>query len=324
MRVLVTGGLGVNGSWVTRNLLNEGHEPIVFEARADYSLAPDIEGQFPLVLGDVADLDALVAACQNYRVERIVHLAALMPNDSQDRLRQGFIINALGAVNVFEAARQCDVQRVVFTSSKSAYGRVPDTPYGPPEYTPIAETATCDPVIAYDIEKFAAEVMARNYQQNYGMEIVSLRFGTIYAPGKLARHGRMGLLAVMIENALAGVETSIPSGGDQVDDVMYVGDVARGITLSLFAAPELEPMYNIATGYGTTPRQFAEAVRAVIPDAEINVGPGMDYLGMGINYYSISDISLAKRDLGYEPAYGLREGIEDYVATVRSLGLGAE
>ena len=104
-------------------------------------------------------------------------------------------------------------------------------------------------MIAYDIEKFAAEVMARNYQQNYGMEIVSLRFGTIYAPGKLARHGRMGLLAVMIENALAGMETSIPSGGDQVDDVMYVGDVARGITLSLFAAPELEPMYNIATGY---------------------------------------------------------------------------
>ena len=75
----------------------------------------------------------------------------------------------------------------------------------------------------------------------------------------------------------------------EFDDVMYVGDVARGITLSLFAAPELEPMYNIATGYGTTPRQFAEAVRAVIPDAEINVGPGMDYLGMGINYYSISE-----------------------------------
>ena len=133
MRVLVTGGLGVNGSWVTRNLLNEGHDPIVFEARADYSLAPDIEGQIAHLVNSVMwlDLDALVTACQNYRVERIVHLAALMPNDSQDRLRQSFIINALGAVNVFEAAHQCDVQRVVFTSSKSAYGRVSSTPYGP-------------------------------------------------------------------------------------------------------------------------------------------------------------------------------------------------
>ena len=71
---------------MTRNLLNEGHDPIVFEARADYSLAPDIEGQFPLVLGDVADLDALVAACRELSCG--AHCApcyTLMPNDSQGR-----------------------------------------------------------------------------------------------------------------------------------------------------------------------------------------------------------------------------------------------
>jgi UDP-glucose 4-epimerase len=320
MRVLVTGGLGVNGSWVTRELLELGHTPVVFETRDDTSLLPDLAGQFPVVISDIMDLDALVSVCKRENIDAIAHLAALMPPQCQSQLRLGFEVNGLGAVNVFEAARLADVPRVVFTSSKSAYGRIPDGPHSYPSYEPIREDHPCDPVIAYDVSKLAAEGMAANYRSECGLEIASLRFGTILAPGKLARHGEMAILSGMIEAAMAGQRTSIAKGGDEVDDVMYVGDVVNGIICALVAPAVPSPVYNIATGVGVSLFDFADVVRSVVPGAQIDVGPGLDYYGYGVNYCSISDISLARAELGYEPKFTIHKAVEEYVTVAGRLG----
>ena len=71
MRVLVTGGLGVNGCWVTRDLLEMGHEPIVFDNRPDFTLLRDVSRDFPFVQGDITDLDQLVSVCRDHQIERI-------------------------------------------------------------------------------------------------------------------------------------------------------------------------------------------------------------------------------------------------------------
>lgn len=319
MRILVTGGIGVNGSWVTRKLLQRGHEPVVFENRADLSLVQDIAGQFPLVSGDVRDVDALVDACRTHRVECIVHLAALMPPDSQANLLRGFEVNALGSVTVFEAARLAGVRRVVYSSSKSAYGAIPDGEHAHPHYRPVPETHPCDPVIAYDIGKLAPEYMGRNYASDHGLEFTALRYGTIFGPGKLARHGEMSIFCAIVENAVDGRPTRIPLGGDQVDDLMYVDDAAEGTVLAALAPTLPHPVYNIASGVGTSLLDFGATVRSVLPSADIEIGPGLDYLGMGINFYSVSDISRAGRELGYAPRFTLREGIEHYVSTLGRL-----
>ncbi|MBA3368198.1 MAG: NAD-dependent epimerase/dehydratase family protein [Geodermatophilaceae bacterium] len=124
VNVLVTGGLGVNGSSVTRKLLERGHLPVVLENRPDPSLTRDIAGQFPVVEADITDLSALVAAAEEHSVERVVFMAALMPGQVQADPLLGFQVNAMGAVNVCEMARQVGIGRVVFTSSKAAYGEI--------------------------------------------------------------------------------------------------------------------------------------------------------------------------------------------------------
>ena len=79
MKILVTGGLGVNGCWVTRDLLAMGHEPVVFDARPDFTLLRDINSSFHFIQGDITSLEELVIACKENKVDRICHLAAIYP-----------------------------------------------------------------------------------------------------------------------------------------------------------------------------------------------------------------------------------------------------
>jgi UDP-glucose 4-epimerase len=324
MKVLVTGGLGVNGSSVTRRLLELGHQPVVFENRPDHSLTADIEGEFPVCIGDVTDLSSLVSAATEHGVDRVVHMAALMPGQVQSDPALGFQVNAVGAVNVCEMARIVGLGRVVFMSSKAAYGEIRAPEHRHPTYRPIQEDEPCNPVLVYDVCKVAAEGMGRNYGRDHGIEFAALRFATIFGPGKLTRHGKMSILSQILENAMAGVPTAVGQGGDQQDDMIYVEDVAEGVVGATLAERLDHPVYNIGSGRGSTLHDFAAAVRESVPDAEIEIGPGLDFFQMGVNYYSVFDIRRARGDFGYQPRYSLAAGVRHYMETMDRLGLAPQ
>jgi UDP-glucose 4-epimerase len=320
VRLLVTGALGVNGAPVMRKFLKHGLEPVAYDVRPDFSLLRDLEGKFELVRGDINDPATLTRTLLERRIQRLVHLAALMPPDAQADPLTGFRVNALGTVQVLEAARIAGVERVLFTSSRAAYGEITGE-YGHPTYRPVGEDHPLNPVIVYDVTKAASEGMGRNYQRNYGLEFVALRFATIYGPGKLARHGPVSLHSRIIETALAGQPVRIPRGGDQRDDVMYVEDVADAIVLATLKEQPKYWVYNIGSGAARSLAEFAVAVRRWIPRADIEIGPGLDYFGMGVNYYCRFDITRAREDLGYVPRYSFEAGVGHYLEMMERLGL---
>jgi UDP-glucose 4-epimerase len=321
VNVLITGGLGVNGSSVTRRLREKGHLPVVLENRPDTSLVADIAADIAVVNGDVTDLEGLVAVLRDHAIERIVHMAALMPGQVQADPFLGFTVNAMGAVTVFEAARRAGVSRVVFTSSKAAYGEIVASEHRHPNYQPIREDHPSRPVLVYDVCKVAAEGMGRHYRRDHGIEYAALRFGTIFGPGKLVRHGKVSILSQIVENAAAGRPTRIAQGGDQRDDMVYVEDVAAGVVAAVLADRLDHDTYNIGSGRGSTLHDFADAVRANIPDADIEIGPGLDYLQMGVDYYSVFDLARARADLGYDPQFDLADGVQHYLKTMQRVGL---
>jgi UDP-glucose 4-epimerase len=248
-------------------------------------------------------------------------MAALMPPDAQRDPLNGFRVNAFGTVQVLEAARIAGVERVIFTSSRAAYGEIPPGPHSHPTYEPVNEEHACHPVIVYDVCKVASEGMGLNYQRNFGLQFVALRFGAIYGPGKLARHGNVSIHSKIIENALAGQSVHIPKGGDQRDDMIYVDDIAEGVVLATLKDKPAYSIYNIASGEAHTLEEFSDAVRAEIPGAHIEIGPGLDFFDMGVNYYCRFDITRAREDLGFAPRFSFREGVHDYVATMGRLNL---
>ncbi|MFH0914369.1 MAG: NAD(P)-dependent oxidoreductase [Chloroflexota bacterium] len=324
MNILVTGGLGVNGAWVTRQLREQGHKPVVYENRWDTSLLPDLVGKVEIVLGDILDLATVIRTIKEHKVQCICHLAALMPDQAEANPLMGFQVNALGTVNILEAARIMGVERVVYTSSKGAYSPFAGE-YGYPAYKPVDEDYPKYPTHSvYGAGKVASELMAHRYHQKYGLDIIILRFVGIYAPGKKARHGLIAIHSKMIENAMLGRPTRIPRGGDEKDDVMYVKDVANSIVLACLVKDHKSLAFNIGTGRLYKLADFVEAIQKIYPEAVFEIGPGRDYQGRegrATSTYCTLDITKAREELGYRPQFGLEEGVRDYVDTMKFLGL---
>ncbi|OGA67040.1 MAG: hypothetical protein A3G81_03265 [Betaproteobacteria bacterium RIFCSPLOWO2_12_FULL_65_14] len=320
MRVLVTGGLGVIGVRVVRKLLERGIQPVVCDFRPDFSLLPDLEGRFEFVAGDVTDFGSVSRLVREQHIERIVHLAAFIDPDMGKLAHRSFNVNTLGTVNLLEAARLAGITRFVHASSRGVYGETPHG-VGGPGYIPLDEDHPKHPVSAYDVTKLAAEEMGKLYRVLHDIEFAALRFAGIYGPGKQARHGKMSLRSRLVEDPVAGKPVRLERGGDQLDDIIYVDDVAESLVLAAVAERLNRAAYNIGSGKGQTLRQFADAVRAAVPGADIEIGPGLNPMGFDVHYYAILDISRARDDLGYAPRFGLAEGVRDYVRSLREITL---
>lgn len=320
MNILVTGGLGVNGAWVTRQLLEQGHRPVVYENRMDTLLVPDIMDKIEIVIGDILDLSTVIRTVKEYSIQCICHLAALMPGASQANPWLGFQVNALGTVNILEAARIMEVERVVFTSSIGVYSPFTGE-FGYPTYKPVDEDYPKYPTtMVYSAAKVASELMCFQYNRNYGLDFVILRFSEIYGIGKKTRHGPIAIYNRMIENAMLGKPTTIPHGGDEKTDMVYVKDVANSIVLSCFTRSRKHHVFNIGAGIVYKLEDVANAIRKLYPQAAFDIGPGLDYIGFG-RAYCLFDISKAKAELGYHPQFTLEDGIKDYVETMEKLNI---
>lgn len=320
MNILVTGGLGVNGAWVTRQLLEQGHRPVVYENRMDTLLVPDIMDKIEIVIGDILDLSTVIRTVKEYSIQCICHLAALMPGASQANPWLGFQVNAIGTVNILEAARIMEVERVVFTSSIGVYSPFTGE-FGYPTYKPVDEDYPKYPTtMVYSAAKVASELMCFQYNRNYGLDFVILRFSEIYGIGKKTRHGPIAIYNRMIENAMLGKPTTIPHGGDEKTDMVYVKDVANSIVLSCFTRSRKHHVFNIGAGIVYKLEDVANAIRKMYPQAAFDIGPGLDYIGFG-RAYCLFDISKAKAELGYHPQFTLEDGIKDYVETMEKLNI---
>ena len=319
MNVLITGGMGVNGAVTARLLVKEGLRPVLLDNRRDLSLMQDIKDKVDSVEADVCDQQALEKLVDDYKITHIAHLAALMPEPAEANPRLGIKVGVDGTVNILEVARAKGIKRVVFTSSKAVYGEISGEE-GPPTFKPVREDHPKHPVDLYGSIKVCCEEVGRYYREAYGIEFIALRFVSIYGPGKEARHGPLSFYGQLIEKAREGGKWVIPQGGDQQNDAVYVGDVARSVYLALKAEKPGEWVFNIGTGKAWTPRDFLNAAAKMFPDHQIDLGPGPSKLGRSKQSYCVFDISAAKKHLGYEPAYDVEAGVRDYVATLELIG----
>jgi len=319
MKYLITGGMGVNGAVAARLMVRDGLRPLLMDNRVDYTLIEDIKNRVDIVTGDICDQAALGKAVEDYQVTHIAHLAALMPEPAEANPRLAVRVSFDGIINVLEVARAKGIKRVVYTSSKAAYGEI-NGEEGPPNYKPVREDYRKLPADLYGSMKVGCEELGRYYRETYGIEFIALRFVSIYGPGKEARHGPLSFYGQLIEKAREGTKWVIPQGGDQLNDAVYVGDVGRSVYLALKALTPKEWTFNIGTGKACTPRDFLNATAKLFPNHKIELGPGPSKLGRSKQSYCVFDISAAKRNIGFEPAYTVEQGVKDYVETLDRLG----
>ena len=318
MKVLITGGMGVIGAETSRKFVSEGHKPVVYARHRDDRLVGDIADGIDFEAGDILDMPRLLDVIKRHRVTHIVHAAAFVGAVSAQNPALSIQVNVMGTVNVLEAARLFDIQRLVYTSAKGVYGPITGE-YGPPHYRPIPEDMPKNPQRIYDSAKLMSEQAVLYYAANHGVDAAVLRFATTYGPGKTARHGKMGVTSQIIESPFHGLPFDHPYGGEAKDDFVYNKDSALGVYLATTAKAVPSRVYNIGSGTAYTLDDLAVAIRKRISGARITIGPGDNFLGMPYPAHGVYDVSRARNELGFEPQYDFERAVADYVASLEHM-----
>lgn len=235
--VLVTGALGCIGAWTVRELLSAGIpvvtlDPVEDTRRIRQLSPPDLIHGARLVQGDITELTSIERVIAEHGVDRIIHLAALQLPFCRADPPKGALINVVGTVNVFEAARRADIPKVVYTSSVAIFdqhgGRV-------------GADAVSRPMSHYGVYKLANEGTARAYWHDFGVSSIGLRPMTVYGPGRdrgLTSSPTRAILA-----AVLGCDYVIGFGGTTL--FHHAADVARALITAVRAPVEGAHVFNL-------------------------------------------------------------------------------
>lgn len=239
---MVTGALGCIGAWVVRNLIQAGAATTIFDLGTDLKRLRLIMTDDELALvtfaegGDVTNLDLLKRAFSEHPITHIIHLAALQVPFCRANPPLGAQVNVTGTVNVFEAARQAGIGRVVYASSIAVYG--PRDVY-PPGL--LRHDAPLDPRNHYGVYKQANEGTARLYFAETGISSIGLRPYTVYGPGR--DQGMTSAPTSAMLAAARGEGFHIPFGG--TSGYQHADDVAKTFIQAAFVPFEGAGVFNL-------------------------------------------------------------------------------
>jgi nucleoside-diphosphate-sugar epimerase len=174
----ITGAQGCIGSWIVKALAERGDRAVVFDRSDDdrrLSAIMELEDldRVRFVVGDITDAGSVLSALKESSARRVIHLAGLQVPACQADPVGGALVNVLGTLNVFEAARTIGAEKVVYASSAAVFGLSEDD-------TAVDETAACEPATHYGVFKRTNEGNARVYFLSHGLNSIGLRPLTVY------------------------------------------------------------------------------------------------------------------------------------------------
>ncbi|MGD1070032.1 MAG: NAD(P)-dependent oxidoreductase [Bryobacteraceae bacterium] len=242
MRTLVTGAQGCIGSWVVKRLIEQGHEVVTFDVndsleRLALIAGPEVTSKVDRRIGRIEDTAAVKKLVRDLEISHIVHLAAVLMPFCQKNPVEGGLINVIGTLNLFEAARDSGrPTRIVYASSSAVWG--PAAEYGEDALT---EDLPVKPATHYGVFKAANEGNARVIYSTDGISSIGLRPWTVFGPGRDS-----GLTAdpTLAMRAVARREPfRIRLSGFM--DLQYVRDVADIFIQCLFSPAEGAHAFNL-------------------------------------------------------------------------------
>jgi nucleoside-diphosphate-sugar epimerase len=297
MRALVTGGAGFIGSHLVDALVGLGADVVVVDDLSS-GRAENVNKAARLVQADILDKASLDGAMQGcdlafHQAARRAVLQSIEQPLETDRVNVG------GTLTVLMAASDAGIRRVVFGASSSVYGGSATLP------TP--ESAPANPRSPYAVTKCAGEQYCRVFTELYGVETVALRYFNVYGP-RQRPDSRYAAVIPLFMNALAsGRPPEVHGDGRQSRHFTFVSDAVRANLRAAEAPPQCSGRaYNVA---GDRAYTLLEVLEVLEDTLGVRAAPVHTAPRAGDVRQSLADLSAAKRDLDYEPAVGLREGL---------------
>jgi nucleoside-diphosphate-sugar epimerase len=308
---LVTGAAGFIGRSIAAALLERG-ESVRGVDNLSTGKRDNLAGLDALdfVEADINDYDAMAKALRG--VEVVFHEAAIpsVPRSVSDPMGSNHA-GVTGTVTLLTAAKEAGVRRVVYAGSSSAYGESATLPKH--------EGMTPDPISPYAVSKVAGEYYMKSFARVYKLETVTIRYFNVFGPYQDPSSQYSGVLARFSLGMLKGETPTIHGDGEQSRDFTYIANVVHGNLLAAHAPAEAVSgrMFNVATGTRITLNETVAILRDLTGyKGEVKYGPERS----GDIKHSLADISLAKKQFGYEPQVDFREGLRRTVEWYKQLG----
>jgi UDP-glucose 4-epimerase len=298
-RILITGGAGFIGLNLLEYLkASSALDLVVLDNffRGEQK-GPPLD-RVEVIVGDIRDAALLTHSCRN--VDAVVHLAAdTRVMDSIADPQFNFEVNVEGSFNVLEACRKNGVPRLIAASTGGAIigEAVP----------PVHEEMVAKPLAPYGASKLALEGYLHAYAKSYGMQCHALRFSNVYGP--LSFH-KGSVVAQFLRDVSRRKRLVVYGDGSASRDFIHVTDICRAIGLCLEKADDSNSTYQIGSGAPTTIGTLIGLIKDVVAP---EYGVEVDYRPArpGEIRETYSDISLARKHLGFEPSVPLHEGLRD-------------
>jgi len=308
-RMLVTGGAGFIGSNLCEVLLEMGHEVRIFDnfSTGKRENLAEFVRSIEVIEGDIRDYETLEKAVAG--VERVIHLAAMSSVPwSVDDPEAAHHMNATGTLHVLKASRDHGVQRVVLASTSAIYGENP--------VQPKKEEMIPEPESPYAATKLAGEHYCRIFSALYGLETVALRYFNVYGKRQDPASHYSAVIPKFITRMLSNSNPVIYGDGEQTRDFVFVEDCNQANIKASFTEGISGEFFNIGSGVNISVNELFNTIRD-ITDAKLE--PVYEDARKGDVRESLSDISKARRHLGFEPAYTMEAGLKKTIEWYREV-----
>lgn len=301
----MTGGAGFIGSHIVDRLIRNDLEITVLDnlvsGREENLSAYVGKKSFHFVKGDIRDPKLVRHLIKE--VDVVFHQAAIIevPLSVKDP-KSVHDVNVNGTLNLLEASLNSNLGRFILASSCAVYG---DS-----NVTPQHEGLPSSPLSPYAASKASAEAYCKAFHEVYGLGTVSLRLFNVYGPRQVSGE-YSGVIAKLVDRLFRSEPPIIHGDGEQTRDFAYVEDVVEAQVLASVSKEAPGEVINVGTGLAATINQLTETLMDVMNVTRVK--PNHDEPRRGDVRHSCGDITKAKRVLGYQPKFSLKEGLRRFV-----------
>ena len=298
--VLVTGGAGFIGSHLVEALVEKGYFVRVLDNLGRGNMAymqPLIDkGKIEFIDGDVRYSDAVDKNMKD--IDYVFHEAAVCINRSLVYPKESIDINLNGSHNVFKAALDNNVKKVIFASSASVYGE--------PQILPMSEDHPLNPITPYCVSKIASEYLLKFFARQ-GLKYFVLRYFNIYGLRQNVDAYYTSVIILFVKRLLNNRPPLIDGDGSQSMDFVNVKDVVRANLLAM-ESDVVNEVVNVGSGKSTS---IAELAQILIKSVGADVKPIFNPRESVLVTHRRADVTKAKKLLGFEAMVNIEEGLNE-------------
>jgi nucleoside-diphosphate-sugar epimerase len=309
MTRLITGGTGFVGSELANRLVEQGDKVVLFDISPNINAVKKIKDKITIIRGDLSNWSEVFNVVKEHDIKSIFHLGAMLSIPADANPWAAYRVNADGTLNILEAARLFDVEKVIFTSTIAVYAGYA---------LPINESTLQKPESMYGITKLFSENLGRFYFKKFGLDFRVIRYPTVIGLGARTKHMSQ-YMSWMIENSLSNNPFDVWVNEDTRNPCLYYKDAVLAL-LMIHDAPIQNiktRVYNLA-GISLTAKEFVDEVKKYIPSAKIAFKPDPEIVKLMGKGFGFIDDTCAKKEWGWRMRYDMKSMLEDIKREAKS------